>query len=66
MPYTNPDNKQLKELLKINVPTEEKLYDVVIIGAGMVGASLACALAPSGLRIAIIEAVTLKNDYQPS
>jgi len=41
-------------------------YDVVIIGAKMVGASLACALAPSGLRIAIIEAVTLKNDYQPS
>ena len=41
-------------------------YDVAIVGAGMVGASLACALAPSGLRIAIIEAVPLKNDYQPS
>jgi len=41
-------------------------YDVTIVGAGMVGASLACALAPSGLRIAIIEAVPLKNDYQPS
>jgi 2-octaprenyl-6-methoxyphenol hydroxylase len=41
-------------------------YDVAIIGAGMVGASLACALAPSGLRIAIIEPVTLSNNQQPS
>lgn len=41
-------------------------YDVLISGAGMVGASLACALAPLGLRIGIIEAVTLKNDHQPS
>lgn len=41
-------------------------YDVVIIGAGMVGASLACTLAPSGLRIAIIESVTLSNEQQPS
>ncbi len=45
-------------------------YDVVIVGAGMVGASLACALsssmATSNLRIAIIESVTLSNDQQPS
>ncbi len=41
-------------------------YDVLISGAGMVGASLACALAPLGLRIGIIETVALKNDQQPS
>ena len=32
-------------------------YDLVIIGAGMVGASLASALAGSGLRIAVVEPV---------
>lgn len=30
--------------------------DVVIVGAGMVGATLACALAPSTLRIALLDA----------
>jgi 2-octaprenyl-6-methoxyphenol hydroxylase len=30
--------------------------DVIIVGGGIVGATLACALAPSGLRIAIVEA----------
>lgn len=32
-------------------------YDVIIIGGGMVGASLACALSGQGLRIAVIESV---------
>ena len=41
-------------------------YDVVIVGAGMVGASLACTLASSNLRIGIIESVTLSHDQQPS
>ncbi|MEM6998245.1 MAG: 2-octaprenyl-6-methoxyphenyl hydroxylase [Pseudomonadota bacterium] len=41
-------------------------YDVVIAGAGMVGASLACAIAPTGLKIAIIESVALSNTQQSS
>ncbi|MDT8428668.1 MAG: UbiH/UbiF/VisC/COQ6 family ubiquinone biosynthesis hydroxylase [Pseudomonadales bacterium] len=36
--------------------------DVLIVGAGMVGATLACLLADSGLRIAIAEAQPLLAD----
>lgn len=32
-------------------------YDVIIIGGGMVGASLACALSGQGLHIALVESV---------
>ena len=33
-----------------------KEYDVIVAGAGMVGATLACALAKSNLRIALLDA----------
>ena len=46
-------------------------FDLIIIGGGLVGASLACALsqAESSLRIAIVEAFPFKSDdteYQPA
>ena len=44
-------------------------FDLIIIGGGLVGASLACALAESDLRIAIIESFPFKSDdseYQPA
>jgi 2-octaprenyl-6-methoxyphenol hydroxylase len=41
-------------------------FDIAIIGGGLVGASLACALAPLGLKLCLIEAVEPKASTQPS
>jgi 2-octaprenyl-6-methoxyphenol hydroxylase len=41
-------------------------YDVAIIGGGMVGASLGVALAPLGIRVAIIETLPHDSAMQPS
>ena len=41
-------------------------YDILIIGGGLVGASLACAMRESSLRIGVIEAVPLAASRQPS
>jgi 2-octaprenyl-6-methoxyphenol hydroxylase len=41
-------------------------YDVAIVGGGMVGATLAVALAPLNLRVALIEAIPHNAAAQPS
>jgi 2-octaprenyl-6-methoxyphenol hydroxylase len=41
-------------------------FDVAIVGGGMVGATLGVALAPLGLRIALIEAIPQTSAVQPS
>jgi 2-octaprenyl-6-methoxyphenol hydroxylase len=35
-------------------------YDIAVVGGGLAGASLACALADSGLTVALIEAVAME------
>jgi 2-octaprenyl-6-methoxyphenol hydroxylase len=41
-------------------------FDVLIAGGGMIGASLAAALAPLGLEVALVETAPFGSDSQPS
>ncbi|MCB1829488.1 MAG: FAD-dependent monooxygenase, partial [Gammaproteobacteria bacterium] len=41
-------------------------FDLVIVGGGMVGASLARALSGCGLKIGVVESWSLSSDRQPS
>jgi 2-octaprenyl-6-methoxyphenol hydroxylase len=46
--------------------TPAPVVDVAIVGGGMVGASLAVALAPLGLKVVLIEALAHDSAAQPS
>jgi len=41
-------------------------YDIIIAGGGMIGTSLGLALAPLGLKVAIVEAIPRTAEQQPS
>ncbi|MGY8813628.1 MAG: 2-octaprenyl-6-methoxyphenyl hydroxylase [Gammaproteobacteria bacterium] len=44
----------------------QKEYDIAIVGGGLVGASLACSLADSNYRVAVLEQYPLRAGGQPS
>ena len=48
------------------VASSDSTYDLVIVGGGLIGGSLACALAGTGLRVALVEAVAADAPLQPS
>ncbi|MGA8205399.1 MAG: FAD-dependent monooxygenase, partial [Woeseiaceae bacterium] len=46
--------------------SSEHDYDIIVAGAGMIGSTLALALAPLALRVAIVEPVPRAAAAQPS
>jgi len=48
------------------MPKKDKIFDVLIVGGGMVGASLAVALEPLNLNVGMVEAYPFGASDQPS
>lgn len=46
--------------------TDATAVDVAIVGAGIAGSALACALSGAGLRIALLEAAPRPTDHLPT
>lgn len=65
-PWASPRRAERPPRIQYTGPMVDPDVDILIIGGGLVGASLACALAPSTLRVALVEAVPFKSDSQPS
>lgn len=40
-------------------------YDLIVVGGGMVGAAVACGVAPTGMKIAILEAADKEPVWNP-
>jgi 2-octaprenylphenol hydroxylase len=45
--------------------TQDTNFDLIIVGGGMVGAALACAMAETGFRVCVLEAQAPQTDWPP-